>query len=46
MRYITITITCYCIALKRIAKMRITYQVTALRDGLEKWFKLSEEVVE
>ena len=45
MRHETVESTAYCIASCRAARVRLTYEVKPLRDGIESWFLISAEEI-
>jgi hypothetical protein len=43
MRYVTLESIAYSVASGRRARLRLTYEVKPLRDGVESWFLVSME---
>ena len=45
MRYVDVESISYCVASGRPARLRLTYEVKPLRDGVESWFLVGMEEV-
>jgi hypothetical protein len=41
--YVTVENTAYCVASRGPARLRLTYEVKTLRDGVESWFLIAME---
>ena len=41
--YVTVEKDAYCVASGHVARFRLTYEVTPLRDGVERWFLIAME---
>ena len=43
--YVTVESTAYCVALRRATQLRLTYEVSRLRDGVTSWFLVAMEEI-
>ena len=44
--YVTVEKDAYCVASGHPARFRLTYEVTPLRDGVERWFLIAMKELE